>query len=473
MVLIEHVVSLSNASLDVYPDNSLTKFTHRFVQPIKVPPGLRPFVSLRELVLSNHPAADAPKVGFIRVHLEEIDPVAGPDQGDRRVLATLANRTGRLNWIRPNYPVLCPLSVTDQIDKFSFLITDEWNRQLQLKPGPTTVVNLTVVMTDSHQSFTMTVGPDSSSQFFADNSLTHFSVELPETLSLDENWEVALLSAQAGSAVVLDNSRLKFVVHKGQPGSFAVHPDDVVLSIPAKKHNLTEAFIVKTYLTPWLTELGYTITLNSTNGEIIVTRTETSMVDNVISAIEGRARSIAGVDLGDVEDMLEDISPPVSAEVYSLQMNPEACRALGLTSTAPEGLSVPLPSQKGKTVSLRGRDPNFLPFFSMVTHRPQVIEHLAIYCDLADHSIMGNELAPIMDVVPTKKLHLHDTHEEAFFGVKHPVFRPVNPHVRKTFEVDLRSLDGTEPPLLFDQHAFEKTKHAIALTFVFRRKNQK
>ena len=458
MVLIEHVFCLSNASLEIYPDNTLSKFTHRFPQPIKVPTGLQPLVSLREFVLSNHPSANAPKVSFLKVHLEELDPVAGPEVNDRRLLATLPNKTGRLNWIRPDYPVLCPLGVTDQIEEFSFLITDEWNRQLQLKDGPTTVIHLTIIMTDSHQSFTMSVGPDTSKHLFSHNSLTTFSVEMPETLDLSDNWEVALLSAQAGNSVVVEDSRLKFVLHTGkqqlmQESSMMMgaHPDDEVLEVSSRKHNLTDATLVDKYLSPWLKDHGFSISLNLLNGAIQIARKEEAVI-NVGSELNA---SSEGLD-----------------EIRSLEMSLTACKALRITTAGPNGMLINLSHRKNEPVFLRRPIENYTPMLASLRFHTPVLEHLAIYCDLAENSIIGNELAPIMDVVPTRKLHLLDTEADAFYSMKHPVFRRVNPHVRRTFDVALRSLDGSAPHLIYDEHDFNAIKHPIVLTFVFRRRRQ-
>ena len=59
--------------------------------------------------------------------------------------------------------------------------------------------------------------------------------------------------------------------------------------------------------------------------------------------------------------------------------------------------------------------------------------------------------------------------KHAFFAVKHPIFRRVSPHVRKTFNVALRSLDGSIPPMRHDLHTVRNiAKNPIVLTFVFK-----
>ena len=461
--LTENVTCLSNASLDIFPDNSLTKFTHRLPKPIKVPPGLKPLVALREFVLTNHPTENAPKVGFLKVHLEEIDPLAGPDVNDRRLLSTLQNKSNKTIWNRPDFPVLCPLAATDQIEQFSFLITDEWNRQLQLESGPTTVIQLTIVMTNAQTSFTMTVGPDTSEHLFAHNTLPTFSVEMPETLTLDENWEVALLSAQAGSSVVLEDSRMKFTLHTKRQQKegvllpdFGAHPDDKVLIVPLKKNKMSDADLVRKELQPWLKGFGFDTTLDPQDGSIAITRERPP--EEVVESIMGSS----------LED--QEIPDTLNA-IISLELCPHACKMLRMSQTDPRGKIINLNHTKiAKIVYVRNRMLDYgIKYYSETKYPAETIHHLAVYCDLVEHSIIGNEIAPIMTVMPAKRLHLHDVNQEAFYSVKHPVFRRINPHVRKTFDVALRSLDGSVPPLIHDAHDFAEEKHPIRLTFVFRR----
>ena len=463
--LIENVTCLSNASLDIFPNNSLTKFTHRLPKPIKVPPGLKPLVALREFVLSNYPSENASKVGFLKVHLEEIDPLAGPDVNDRRLLSTLQNKSGKTIWNRPDFPVLCPLAATDQIEQLSFLVTDEWNRQLQLKSGPTTVIHLTIVMTNAQNSFTMSVGPDTSRHLFAHNSLPSFSVEMPETLTLDENWEVALLSAQAGSSVVLEDSRMKFVLHTKRQQkesdilpTFGAHADDKVKIVPMKRDKMSDVNLVRKVLQPWLKEFGFDTTLDTEDGSIAITRERPP--EDVVESIMG-------------SPMEQQEIPDTHNAIISLELCPHACKMLRMVQTDPRGKIINLNHTKIGKVYVRNRMLDYgIRYYSETKYPAEAIHHMAVYCDLVEHSIIGNEIAPIMTVMPTKRLHLHDVDQEAFYSVKHPVFRPINPHVRKTFDVALRSLDGSVPPLIYDGHDFAEEKHPIRLTFVFRRAGQ-
>ena len=472
--LIENVICLSNASLDIFPNNSLTKFTHRLPKPIKVPAGLKPFVVLQEFVLTNYPTETAPQVGFLKVHLEQIDPIAGPEVSDRRLLATLPNKSGRISWIRPEYPVLCPLADTDQIEELSFLVTDELNKQLQLKAGATTVIHLIFVMTNAQKSFTMSVGPDTSKHLFDDNSLATFSVEMPETLQLDENWEVALLSAQAGSSVVMEDSRLKFVLHTKKqmkekefvPG-FGAHPDDKILIVSMRgKEKMSDSHLVDKVLKPWLEEFGFIVSFNPEDGGIKVRRKRPS--EYVIEMINTRNLD---EDEDDVDE--ENKIPDTLNAIISLELCPNACKVLRMEQTGPEGKLVNLIYTKMTELYIRDpMDDYGITYSSESRYQTTTNHHLAIYCDLVQYSIIGNEIAPIMAVIPTKKLNLFDAEKEAFYAIKNPVFRGINPNVRKTFNVALRSLDGSVPPLIHDAHDFVNDKHPIKLTFVFRRVEQ-
>lgn len=452
---VETVICLSNASLNFFPENSLTRFTHRLPRPIQVPEGHQALVALRSIVLSSKLKENAPKVGYFKVHLNEIDPVPGPDVPDRRVLHKVPFHSGRLHSHSPAYPVLCPLSHVRTLDQFSFVITDEHNQQLRLKRGPATVIQLSIVMTTAHTSFSITVSPYTSANLFSDNSLHTWNVELPETLTFHENWEVALLSAQAGKSLHLENCRMKFVLHTGRQRMFspddfyAAHQDDEVLEVSLRHRGMSDKVLINNHLRPWLKQHGFIISLDHGTGSIIIERDPSlgnSAADDSVNA------SVSGLD-----------------EPRFLEVSHSVVRVLGLRQQDPRGAVIELPRIIYKRMIIRdGRD-DYSEFTSMIPFKEEMVEHLAVYCDLVEHSIIGNELAPIMDIVPSKKLHLFDNDKEAFYAIAHPIFRRVSPHVRKTFSVALRSLDGSVPPLLHDEHHVRNNvRHPIVLTFLFR-----
>ena len=448
----ETIACLSNASLDIFPNNTLTKFTHRLPRPIVIPPGYSALVALRSMVLSCKPTDPNSDVGFVKVHLDELDPVPGPDVNDRSVLHKLPFNAGRLFWNSPDYPILCPLARATKIDQFSFTLTDEQNKQLQLLPGPTTFIVLTIVMTTSHRSFSVTVSPDTSGALFSSNSLHSWSVELPETMTFSENWEVALVSAQAGKSLCMENGQLKFVLHTNEHfrdhanDLYAPHDGDEVLIVPTRQKALTEETLIKKHLQPWLRRHSYTISLNKRIG--------------AITLVHERANTVT-------TDMLLESALGEPDKFVTLEVSATAAKVLRLREDDHEKGSI---FRLSKTTTIL-RDPiiAYNEASSKAPFKFNLIEHLAVYCDLVDYTIIGNEIAPFMDVLPTKKLHLFDTEKHAFFAVKHPIFRRVSPHVRKTFNVALRSLDGSIPPMRHDLHTVRNiTKNPIVLTFVFK-----
>ena len=164
--------------------------------------------------------------------------------------------------------MLCPITCTDTIEQFTFLLIDEHNRQLQLKPGPTTLLQLLFVMTDAHALFTMTVSANTSRELFSQNSQHSWEVEMPETLTFRDHWEVALLSAQVDNWMDLENVYAKFVLHNGiqmmvhQDDAFAAHEDDQVLSIPLRGgRTMSPQTLFKSHLGQWLNEHGLSISL--------------------------------------------------------------------------------------------------------------------------------------------------------------------------------------------------------------------
>lgn len=452
---VETVICLSNASLNFFPENSLSRFTHRLPRPIQVPDGHQALVALRSIVLSCKQKENAPRVGYFKVHLNEIDPVPGPDVFDRRVLHKVPFHSGRLHCHSPEYPVLCPLSHVRTLDQFSFVLTDEHNQQLKLRRGPATVIQLSIVMTTAHTSFSITVSPSTSANLFSNNSLHSWNVELPETLTFNENWEVALLSAQAGKSLRLENCRMKFVLHTGRQRMFnstdayVAHADDEVLEVTLRHRGMSDKMLINSHLGPWLLLHGFILSLDTTTGAIVIERDPSkgdSAADDSVNA------SVNGLD-----------------EFRYLEVSHSVVRVLGLRQQDPRGAIIELPRFVNKRMVLRDPKDSYSEFASRIPFKEEMVEHLAVYCDLVEHSIIGNELAPIMDIIPSKKLHLFDNDKEAFYAIAHPIFRRVSPHVRKTFTVALRSLDGSVPPLLHDEHhVHNNVRHPIVLTFLFK-----
>lgn len=451
---VSHVVSLSNASLDLYPSNSLSRFTHRLPQPIEVPKGLRAYAALTKFTISTKLPDDHPEVGFVKIHLRELDPVAVPDEEESRVLSRAPWKHRWMTWCSKEYPTLCPISCTDKIEELSFLFTDEHNKQLPLLSGPTTLVQLMIIMTDAHASFTMTVSTNTSKDLFSHNKPATFEVELPDTFRFRDHWEVALLAAQVDKSLHLENIQAKFVLHNGRQvtthrsNPFAAHEDDIVLTVPVRHKAMPAELFVTKHVQPWLDENGIELTIDDDNGAYLISHKPDYVP--FVSDVNSTPGSLQGL--------------------VTLEMSPTALKLMAVDTTSLQEYD----DHHGAVINLPQDDTSnkrIVRYFAhdhTVPKGIQVLDHLAVYCDLVERSVFGNEIAHIMDVLPTKKLGLLEDDKAAFYSVRHPVFRRINPHMRKTFSVALRSLDGSVPPLKHDSHDDRPVKHPIYLTFAFR-----
>ena len=188
----------SNASLNYFPDNTLTNFTNILPSQLQSPSGGTLYIRLRLLAISPVLQEANPEAEVIEVHIGELR-AAATNAGSSQCLTRLAFPSGTL---LGNTYVLREFGDVDFIPirnstlhKLSVLITDRTGEQLQLARGLPTFLHVEISdMGDpghfnftciSHLPIELTRNPD--------NKLSEFKVNLPQTLTLP-GYEVALAS---------------------------------------------------------------------------------------------------------------------------------------------------------------------------------------------------------------------------------------------------------------------------------------
>lgn len=208
------ISSLSNASLKKYPNNTLSKFTHILPKTIKLDKNLQHTISLTSISLShNLTHSEGEKyLGFVKVHLKELNPQTTPNQGDEQCVARIPypkrdkNKTTFDHEFRNPVPI--PLTNVEQIQKLSYLITDEHNQQLKLADGITTVINIVIEEMKYQDRFTITVNPSYSRSVYQFNNAGDFRTHFPSEIELDNTWEVALHSLIIPYSIIPETSEL-------------------------------------------------------------------------------------------------------------------------------------------------------------------------------------------------------------------------------------------------------------------------
>ena len=445
-----HILSVSNASLDVFPNNTLTRFTHRLSRTIKIPRDLRVSIALSVACLEGL-KEDAQDISYVKIHLRELDPTVGSDQNESRVLARIPFKKHDYFYCRKEIPVFLPLlAIGEELKELSFFITDEQNRQLQLKDGHPTVLHLEMVLSKSADSFSITLNSDISKHLYPSNDLTTFSVEMPQSLVVDPDMEVALHSIQVPQAVMMETAFLEFVFHRGTEFDprfpFAKYKEDKVIRIPVHRKKLTEEFIFGELLKPLL-DFGLLPRIHG-DGEYQIGRT---LAWNAPEMIKIREKYNMTVE---------------KHQIAAIYFSPFTAEMLKLPQEYNRGYVHQLPWDRFPHTVRKG----FKEFDYYATLRQAVPDFLAVYCNIVESSLVGNTFGPFVDIYPVGKLGLIKEDKEVFYTVKHPIFRGVNHNLKKTVEVAIRTLDGSIPPIMFNRELHPIKHQPISLHFVFRKR---
>lgn len=451
--IVIQVTSLSNASLGEYPDNSLTRFTHVLPEAIKIPPGLIARAGLRTLTMKHTLQAEfrEKRVGYIKVHLKELAPILNKVE-DCQVLARLPFKRDELAWVHPDSTEYHALAAAKEIRELNFLLTDERNEQLKLARGPATVIQLEIVMSPNTKSFSLSLDMNLSKSLFTDNTQVRWRTELPQSFNVDPSWEVCLHSLQVPRAVTFPAAQFKIIMHRASQSyfgdnEFSEEPgrDSVFERNMFTENNATERAFLTGEVAEFFAKHSQVLTLDE-EGEIRFTY----------------------YDMNELDLMKAQIYDTELDFFNSMTLPPRTCEMLGLRYSDRRGLNFVLPGFDESKVLRPGRL-GYNPDMEILAG-PRV-DHLAIYCDAAASSVVGNVNGPIMDIISTRALGLFNLQEETFYSVKQPIFRAVNPNMKKTFEVRLVTLDGREPPIAYAEDSKEEEKIPLSLTLVFRKPN--
>lgn len=448
--LVRHqIVSLSNASLLEFPNNTLTNFTHKLPKGLIIKEGELVRVALVQLILYSELEDKERDVGYVKLHLNELATQQTPIELDQKVLARIPWESGGVSWNRIKVPVFLPLAKTALVDKLSFFITDEKNQQLRLKNGPTTVIILemeTIGGTMS-ETFSIDVNPRMSQHLFPRNSLSSFKVELPQSLNLDSSWEVCLHSIQVPKFLKLEDNHLELTLRRAPVGKGRMPrlSDSTVFKIKARDiDKITDMRLVNFHINSFFVETGLAMKYDSETGQLEVTN----------RPLNYRLRN-----------KLKMYKP--EDRWHYLEINPALCSIMNIEFDSGKGAQFEIPQGDDKSFILR---PGSVDFNQKALISLHMVEHLAIYADLVKPSLVGNAIAPILEVVPTKALGLMDTKTDVFYAIKNPIYRPINPKIDRTLHFNVTTLHGRTAPLDFVNVDNKKNLLPLSFTLVFRKR---
>ena len=417
------IISPANASLDIYPNNFLSAFTHRLPNPITIPSGQIATVALTSLVIPTSLDGDKrpEDIGYIKVHLQQLLPQYNPDPEDVRVLSRtnlVQGKKGRsLLWFVEKNPIHLPLDVAGRLEELSFRITDENNAPLPLDEGPATVVHLDMHIGSSTNNFSLCVNAHTSCDLYPDNTTSHWRVELPKSLRLDPSWEVALHGVHVPKSLRLGNyHHMTIMMHRRKhffegSGIFKPSSATTIFTVEIDATVKLKSFITN-QLNPVLNAHGFSAAIVG-RGEIQITRTKE-------------------VDMANTDQ-----------ELILIVFDYAACTALGIEAVSELGAAFPLPHQVATPVTVREAHPS-----ETGKHKTRLQftgpEHLLVYTNMVEPSIIGNAAAPFLDMVDVREVGLLKTSTETFHTINQRVFCGISPRMSSTMEVKFTSLSGEE-----------------------------
>lgn len=400
-----HIISsLSNASLDRYPNNTLSKFVHHFPKSIQFDLTKQHTIQLRSISLYCKLKLDTPAVSYIKVHLEEIDPRSSVHNGDAQCLARIPftyDSKNSMLWYEFNHPVSIPLLDVENIRELSFLITDGDNNQLQLETGPTTIINTLIEEMKFRHHFTMTCSPSYSRTIYPDNTNSDYRMHFPSAIELDEDWEVALHSVIVPQNVEI---KIKCLISFAYDGFYDQHEWTVT-------HEDEDATVLQIFTK--IQEWGLELTDDGNNSLAIKEKMS---------------------------------NRPVEGKLF---FNSALCHYYKMVEKEEGG----------------GYAHQFWPGEMLVMNLPEKsfpIQHVAIYTDILTDSIMGNSLAPLLEIVSTKNLGLDTSTTDTVYHAPHISFRPLGKTTFSSLHVFIASIKGEKIICTTDDPS-------ISLTLMFRK----
>lgn len=471
------ITSLSNASLDKFPDNSLTKFSHRLPKVVTFTKGNATFISLRSIAINYKLQDVSTNVGYIKVHLHELQPKTSTYTGDEKCLAriplpppeSIAAAHGRKKrksravpeyeegdvvtltaadsvsfipdlgeywrqkeeserrrkrdlevhdsntyWYEFDAPVTHLLSNTNSLPELNFFITDSSNRQLLLHNGSATVLNIAIQEMAYVDHFTVAASPYVTHSEFPANRSNDFRMALPSAMSLQGEWEVALHSVLVPRGVALDTElHCKFIELNTGNVEYLGWDND-----EDSQKNMRRK--VKAFLA----SINFQFRYNTKKRQFVLSK-------------------------HNKDDRREGV----------LHFTEMTCRYLGFCGNGGTGRDWQIAAGRQKFVLVEG--------LSGVSLGPD-IDHLSVYCDIVGDSIMGNALCPILETLSPSLMGLHKYETDTVYHVPHFTFRPLGKHDFSSIHFQTYTLDGGMPPIL-DTEVSSTQKAGVTYVLLLRK----
>lgn len=419
------ITSISSASIDWYPDNTNSKFTHYLPAALELLRGRRYTISLLSLCIPTKLKSISEEPSYINIHLQQLDSKNFTSGSSLRCLSKLVlpksgNTDNKFYWLDVENPRPLLLDETINIlQELSFELRDEQNNLLQFENPTTedTLLNLIVEEMDQDDDcFTLILNKELSRNLYPDNCDNDFQVKFGHTaISQDDDddsyWEMALHSVIVPTQICLANSTFECTVKNNETS--------VKKQIKNTGQTALQLFKeLSTLLTP--------------------------LKVNIIEQVENKWMLHLG------------------KTVKSIHFNTSLCQMFNITEANGLGkghteINNPLSQVKSKLLFENLRDEFTLP-------RP---DNIAIYSDMVQSSVIGDARAHLVDIISAKNLGLIDSEKDTLYNVMYPIWRPV--HKPSMIEASIKLGDIYGNPINLERDAVNDNNINIQYLFIFRK----
>lgn len=426
--------SLSTSSLSRYPTNRPSRFTHHLPETLFLDPQKKYVIRLLSLCLSTASIKGETRPSYIKLHLAQLDANAFASPKQQRCLchlvlppATSAPDQSHItvDWLEIKNPTPRVIEPTiGRLTELTFVLTDEKDQELIIEATDSThptVLNSVIEEMAAMDRFTLTMHSSASKHFFPANKDSDFRMYYGSPVVKDLDWEVALHSIVVPAGMGLTGERYTYeVVQKDGQKTVGIIPN---------KNRITAKQVVE--------KLQHELRKHG----VYITRM-------------GRF---------DYEVTFEEPDSRQDHHAEELRFDSSLCLLLGVSQLDRDGMTYhALPDSRWQRCFPKGAfyDPDRFTTFN---------EQLVLYADMVQSSIIGDERAPLIDILSSAKLGLagEDRTSDTLYAVQQPTFRPIAKANIREIRVRLTDIRGKE--IEFDYAREADPNIQMYFVFVFQK----
>lgn len=410
-------ISLTALSCESEPFSqatALTHFTQVLPETVRLNPLNQPHICIKRVTISNTVIKDQ-TLGYIKVHLQELNPVIGAREGDLHCLAHIPLSSVNLDELYSlnfavYHPIFQPFSNITELRTLTFSITDPYNQVLESVNVEATPTVIECELVEMYENFSITLSSDACADIYPNNTDMEFKTYFRSPFDLGPKWEVALHSIILPSGVFVDGTYFIWIKRNGRTYRKS-------WSRTLRKDSDSERESIRKSVNEWLNKHHLNIRL----------------FDKKVLIKSYTYRWIEVV------------------------LNENMCMLFGLENR-PRGINASMSPKATYTLGEYKKDAAI-----------KLTESIAVCCDLVENSIVGKNKAQLIDIVSSQSMGLFRGNKDNFYYSKHLAFKPIQKRSFNTIYLYLRDVKGNR--INYKKEESSKNSY-IQYTLIFRQASQ-